>query len=188
MAKSDVWQPLLEKALALKGQSGKLLYQRVTLLKQVYENQAFLMKMRQEGKNPVDEINPVVDDMPWGFDVLLVLLAKFPREKDWGVVSLREMYRVAVEEHKRTAGRRRTSNGAKATGDDNSPPADGNGSQAVEAVNPQASTEDGRERLSWKTKYYELLEKCQDLQRDNKALKKEVADLKEILKARQSVA
>lgn len=186
MAKSEVWQNLLNRARELKAESSKTIYQRVALLKQVYEDQTFMATMRQHRKNPLEEMNQEVDDAPWGFtfDVLLVLFAKFPQEKDWMRISLREMHRIAVEGSKPTP-RRQAAQKAKSGTTNGEQEMEINGNQGPESAGQQATVEEGRERLSWKTKYYELLEKCQDLQRENKALKKEVADLKEVMKAWQ---
>jgi hypothetical protein len=96
MNAKEGWQALLAKARTLKGRSGEVLWQRATMLRRVYEDEGWLAQVRSQGKNPVREMGAEVNDTPWSFSDLLVMLQKFPKKSDWAAGDLRRMHEETI--------------------------------------------------------------------------------------------
>lgn len=91
MAKSKTWEVLLEQHDELVRDSNATLYDRVTLLVEVYQNRGFKSAMKKEDKNPVDFLNKKLSDTAVNFTELWEILKEFPRRKQWEEGDLSDM-------------------------------------------------------------------------------------------------
>ena len=91
------WKALIDQYDILVKKSTGLLYDRVTLLKQVYEMPEYLADQRAEGKDPMELINSKLSDTCANFTELLQILKIFPKRQQWEETPLSEMRSVMLE-------------------------------------------------------------------------------------------
>lgn len=151
MTEKEVWKELLKQHDKLVASAQSTLYDRVTLLRKVYEDPHFLDDMRKESKSPVEVLDSRVKDTCANFTELLQVLKLFPNRKQWENGDLSDMRRQMLE----------TIHMGQKKG----------GKEGEEELN-------GNRRLSWKQKYLELEAKYKELVASHKQLEKSYKELR----------
>ena len=91
MAKKEVWKALLKQHSKLKSSAAGTTFDRVTLLKQVYEDEHYLAAMKSAGESPTKGLDKRLSDTCANFTELLQILKMFPKKSQWTKGDLGEM-------------------------------------------------------------------------------------------------
>lgn len=89
--KTANWRNKLDAARALAKQGAALVYDRVVLLRDVYDDAAFLNDCDRRDASPLEELNDEVADTAMTFVTLQAMLDKFPNREDWEARRLQDM-------------------------------------------------------------------------------------------------
>ena len=97
MARPEQWKALLVRHDKLVKEANCILYDRVTLLKTVYEDPLFKEAQEAAGVNPTKLINEKLTDTCTNFVELLQILRLFPNRRQWQTIGLSEMRQKMLE-------------------------------------------------------------------------------------------
>lgn len=97
MSKVMKWEVALKKVDSLIAASNATLYERVTLLKQVWDNADFLAYHRQDIDKAEQHLNAKLGDYGLTIFDCLALLKQFPHRENWEAGKLRQMLATALE-------------------------------------------------------------------------------------------
>lgn len=150
MNASQVWRALLKQHNKLVAVGQVTLYNRVTLLRRVYEDPCFLEDMGKEKTSPNEYLDSYVRDTCANFTELLQILKLFPKKKQWENGNLADMRRRMLDTIQTRQKELR-------------------GSQ-----NPN-----GERRLSWKQKYLKLEMKYKSLEASYRQLERDYKELRQ---------
>lgn len=101
--KGDVmenWQSRLKKARKLRKQGSEVLYERINLLCQCYEEEGFREWCETQGVNDIDYLDEELNDTAATFLTLKAVLAEHPRREDWVQNNIRDLIAKAIEAEK----------------------------------------------------------------------------------------
>lgn len=179
-AKSEkaMWERLLEEHDRLVRRSNSTLYDRVVLLRKVYDDSAYKTAMREQRRPFTEELDTRVSDTCAPFTDLLQILKQYPDRKHWVNGDLANMRREVVNTVLTSEKERR--NGETKTAKELGTP-DGPGSGGETGV-----VDNSDRRLSWKQKYLELEQKYVELEAAHKQLEKDYRNLQRTLQPRQA--
>lgn len=100
MVEKVKWELKLAEARKLRSNSSEIIFQRIQLLDEVYQDLAFRDWCRSAGKDAVLELDKCVDDLPveYNFLVLQAIYRKNPKRQTWIKLGLRRLYAALAEE------------------------------------------------------------------------------------------
>lgn len=102
------WSQKLAAARVLRGKGAALLYDRLVLLREVFNDAAYRADCATRKINPEDELTDEVADTCAGFVVLMQTLEKFPDRQVWQRKSLAKLVAAVVDEQQEQQRQRRS--------------------------------------------------------------------------------
>lgn len=94
------WELSLREARQLKNKGSAILYQRVVLLKNCYDDAEFRKWCDEQGTNAADYLDDEIADTACQFLTLLAVLMSYPNEADWVKHSIRDLIAEAMAAEK----------------------------------------------------------------------------------------
>jgi len=102
MKKAEVeWSQLMSEQRQLKKQGISLLYQRIKLLIECYNNKGFLSHCVERGVNDIDVLDSELEDIAVGFLTMKAVFESYPKEEDWQRHSIRDLIAEVLNSQKR---------------------------------------------------------------------------------------
>lgn len=110
--KSVNWKDRLESQRDLRKRGLKLLYQRVKILCEVYEDEAFRDWCLKESIRDTEFLDGELSDVGMNFETLQSVLDAYPREVEWINADMRVLVASVMESQKKE---RKASDGSRET-------------------------------------------------------------------------
>jgi hypothetical protein len=158
------WKSLYAKALALACKGKGTVYDRVSLLASVYEDEEFRREMREDGTNPDAYLKAAVSEVFATFSKLYAMIRAYPDREAWVNGDLEEMCDSLAQSIK--ARTRAAASEATAAGHQGRPPSS--------------------PAHSWKQDYLDLFERYKALEHRYEQLSKDYRALQRAIGARGS--
>lgn len=94
------WQDRLDSQREMKRRGLKLLYQRVKLLVEIYDDESFHKWCESEGVTDIEFLDSELSDVGMDFMTLRAVFDAYPREAHWINGDIRQMVATVVEQSK----------------------------------------------------------------------------------------
>lgn len=193
MAKEQVYKALLAQHDKLRKTASATLFDRVSILKRVYEDPHYLADVGKSGKTATAELDGRVSDSCANFIELLQMLKMFPKRADWENGDLASMRSKMLEAIRN---RQREQNGkAKANGKEKKKLAHRRSAtlnevreMKVEIKEKKTEVEHLREQLAEKSRMIASLEKALESSRETIGSLNETISLLKIERERNADA
>jgi hypothetical protein len=91
------WELKMHEARELRKQGAGLLYDRVTLLVDCYDDPAFREWHEQAGTNELDFLDDELSDTACSFMTLRAVLVAFPARDEWITHNIRELIALTID-------------------------------------------------------------------------------------------
>lgn len=102
MAAKRKWELSLKEARSLKEKGSAILFQRVVLLNQCFDDADFRAWCDTQDTNAADYLDDELSDTACGFLTLRAVLEKYPNEADWIKHNIRDLIADALAAEKAT--------------------------------------------------------------------------------------
>ena len=77
------WRTKMEEQRQLRSQGAEVLYDRMKLLREIENDDAFGSWCDDHGKLPIDELDNELGDVGYGFNDLTTVMEHYPEKSDW---------------------------------------------------------------------------------------------------------
>lgn len=101
--KEKNWKVALSEARTLKKKGIEMLYDRVKLLVDVFNDAAFIAQCEEDGTEPFDILDDALSDIGHGFRTMKAVMNEYPNKTDWVRHDLRNLMAMAVEKHRKAS-------------------------------------------------------------------------------------
>ncbi len=91
------WRTALDQQRKLKARGAELLWDRVKLLVQCYDDEDFRAWVFDQGSNELDYLDEELSDVAASFLTLAAVLKQYPNKEDWVRHNIRELIALVLD-------------------------------------------------------------------------------------------